>query len=304
MQGIIHTMWWRQGRRALMSLALCAMLAAGAGAAAPRAAAPAGRNDTGAPTGAVDAAAWMNRIAGRYRFDGSVVHREIVDFSDSSDAPPDPEEPDEGEVRGAYLYLPEWAQPVQGKGDCTSFSEGAGLQCVINIAWPEQWRDNGKLPLGGVSDMTPALVLAGLAPTTSPDGIRFLLVDRRGLAHPGTLLLSGDTATVKPACVNLPGTQRCEQVFHITAKAGADLLHAELSFTVRYEREKRDRKKCLGYLRIRKDPCRKPLTPDELRDARTEKPREWVEETLSLSFALRRESLPAGGQAEAAGQSR
>jgi hypothetical protein len=290
MQGIITTTWRGQGCAALVSVALCALLAADAGAAAPRANPQARAADAGAPTEAADPAAWMNRIAGRYRFDGSILHRDIVDFSDASDAPPDPDEPDEGEVRGAYLYLPDWAQPVQGKGDCTGFSDGAGLQCVVNIAWPEQWRDNGKLPLGGASDMTPALVLAGLTPSTSPDGIRYLLVDKRGLAHPGALVVSGDTATVKPVCVNLPGTQRCEQVFRITAKAGADVLHAELSFTARYERDKRDRKKCLGYVKVKKDPCRKPLTPDELRDARTERPREWVEETLSVSFAMHREA--------------
>jgi hypothetical protein len=161
---------------------------------------------------------------------------------------------------------------------------------VVNIAWPEQWRDNGKVPLGGVSDMTPAMVLAGITPSTAPGGIRYLLVDKRGLAHPGALTLEGNTATVKPVCVNLPGTERCDQVFRITMKPGSDIINAQLSFTARYERDKRDRKKCLGYLKIKKDPCRKALTPDELRDARPEKGREWVEETLSVSFAMHREA--------------
>jgi hypothetical protein len=278
-----------------MSIALCAVLAASAGAAPPRTVAPAAGASaaaSGTTTEATDPAAWMARLAGRYRFDGSLVHQEIIDFSDFSDAPPDPEEPDEGEVRGAYLYMPEWSQPVQGKGDCIALSDGAGLQCVVNIAWPEQWRDNGKVPLGGVSDMTPAMILAGVTPSTAPHGIRYLLVDKRGLAHPGALTLEGNTATVKPVCVNLPGTERCEQVFRITMKPGSGTYDAQLSFTARYERDKSERKKCLGYLKIRKDPCRKALTPDELRDARPEKGREWVEETLSVSFAMHRE--PAG----------
>jgi hypothetical protein len=257
-----------------------AALAAGSAMAGPREAATVAVIEDAGAAGPTDVPAWLKRLPGRYRFDGSIVHREIIDFEQLNDAPPDADDPEGGEVRGPYLYLPEWAQPIQGKGDCINFSEGAGLQCVVNIAWPEQWRFTGKAQLGGVSDMTPANILVGLAPSTAPDSVRFLLIDKRGLAHPGSLVLSGDSATAKVPCVDMPGMQRCDQLLRVTAKADGT-MHAELSVTVRFQRSKLDRKRFLEQV---------PTRSGE--KGRTERAQEWVEESLSVSFALPREPRP------------
>jgi hypothetical protein len=258
-------------------LALGALLATGqAGAGAPP-------RDAGKPTEAgnqpvsVESAVWSKRLLGRFKFDGVIHHEEIIDFSRYDDAPP---EPDEGEVRGASLYVPEWSQPVEGKGDCVDFADGPGLQCVINVIWLEEWRVTGKAQLGGASDLTPAMVLTGLTPSTVPGGIRVLLVDKRGLGHPGALTLKGDAATVKLPCVNLPGVQTCDQRFTVTAKADASTIFVNLNTRVRFLRSKMDRKLFLG----------------ETSEGRMEKQTEWVEEILDVSFALHREPEAAQDQ--------
>ncbi len=254
-------------------LALGALLAAGQAAAGapPR---EAGKSQEVADKPVTDPAAWSKRLLGRFTFDGVIHHDEIVDFNRYDDAPP---EEGEGEVRGTSLYLPEWSQSIEGKGDCVDFAAGSGLQCVINVVWPEVWRSNGKAQMGGVSDMTPAMVLAGLTPSTAPGGIRVLLVDKRGLGHPGALTVNGDAATTKLPCVNLPGSQTCEQRFTVTAKADASAIFVTLSTRVRILRSKMERKMFLG----------------ESSEGRTEKPTEWVEEILDVSFAVRRASEDA-----------
>jgi hypothetical protein len=273
----------RAGHAALLPVAL---LAAAAAAGGPREPLPTEHVDIPQATAAADPAAWIKRLPGRYKFDGSIVHREIIDFEQLNDAPPDANSPDEGEVRGAYLYLPEWAQPVEGKGDCIDFSEGAGLQCLVNILWSEQWRFTGKAQLGGVSDLAPANILVGLAPSTAPGTMKFLLIDKRGLAHPGSLALSGDSASAKIGCVDMPGVQRCDQLLRLTAKPDGS-IHAELSVTVRFQRSKLDRKRFLEEVPTRSGA-----------PGKTERAQEWVEETLSVSFALRREPRPEAPAAQ------
>ena len=200
------------------------------GAAVPRSA-PVKKNE--APVAAaVEPAVWMKRLAGRFRLEGAIRHEEMVDFSPQEDAAPTPLNP-EGEVRGALLYLNEWVQSVQGKADCVGIGKGPGLQCVINIIWPEQWRVTGQGQLGGVANLSPAMVQAGLVPSDPNGGIRLLLVNEKGIGYPGSLTLSADTAVARPPCVNQPGMQRCDQVAKITAKADATTLFMQLSVRVR-----------------------------------------------------------------------
>jgi hypothetical protein len=206
----------------------------------------------------VEPAVWSKRLLGRFIFDGLIYHYECV-------------YPDGG---GSCTPINEWQQPVEGKGDCIDFADGPGLQCVINMIWPEMWRENGKAQLGGVSDLTPAMTLAGFV-TTTAGGIRVLLVNDRGLAHPGALILKGSTASAKPPCVNLPGMTYCEQKFRVEARPGAKNIFVSLSTETRFIRSKLDRKLYL-------DPG--------------ERSTESAEERIDVSFALRREP---GGQGAA-----
>lgn len=211
---------------------------------------------------------WLQRLQGRYVLDGVIHHVEIADYDPRDDYP-------DGEVMGVTQHLNEWSQPVVGRGDCVEFAEGAsGLQCVINILWPEMWDVlTGRASLGAVSDLSPAMVLAGINP--QDQAIRFLLVDKRGLGHPGSLVLKGETATAKVSCVNMPGVLRCEQKFTITARAESNLIFVTMSTALRYQRSKMDRKQFLD--RIGGD------------EGSLEKPREWLDELLEVSFSLRKD---------------
>jgi hypothetical protein len=210
---------------------------------------------------------WLQRLPGRYVLDGVIHHVEIADYDPRDDYP-------DGEVMGVSQHLNEWSQPVVGRSDCIEFAEAPGLQCVINILWPEMWDAlTGRASLGAVSDMSPAMVLAGINP--QDQAIRFLLVDKRGLGHPGSLVLKGETATAKVSCVNMPGVLRCEQKFTITARVESNLIFVTMSTALRYQRSKLDRKQFLD--RIGGD------------EGSLEKPREWLDELLEVSFSLRKD---------------
>jgi hypothetical protein len=201
-----------------------------------------------------DPAAWTKRLVGRFRFDGIIHHEsEIIDHG-SRDFDP----------RGAFEL---WDVALQGRSDCIDFTEAAGLQCVLNVFWHEQWRNNLKDQLGGVPDLTPGMLLAGLTPSV-PGTIRILEVDKRGLAHPGSVTLGGYTARTRLPCVNTPGAQYCEQIFTITAKPDSRLIFVSFTVRVRAVRSKLLRKT--------------QLAPGE-------RSTELFEERLRVSFTLRRE---------------
>jgi len=253
------------------------VLAAGRAGAQPHASPPP------APEEAVvtpDPDVWLGQLVGRFRFDGAIHHEETVD---------DPDRDETDEVTGLTVrkhtpwHLNSWTQPIQGKADCIAVGDGPGLQCVVNVIWPEMWRSTGKAQLGGVSDMSPAVILAGLAPTSG--GIRVLLVDHKGLAHPGSTTLSGDSANSSPPCVNTPGVQRCKQTVKLTAKPGAAHMYLVISTGVYFRRDKTDRKQFLE-----KVEPNNPYSP-------MENSMEWVEEDLDVSFSLQRESQAADGAA-------
>jgi hypothetical protein len=75
----------------------------------------------------------------------------------------------------------------------------------------------------GASNLRPGMILAGIAPS-SPGTIRLLVVDDKGLAHPGTLRISGDAAIAAAPCVNEPGKLTCEQKFRIEARPEARIV--------------------------------------------------------------------------------
>jgi hypothetical protein len=215
----------------------------------------------------VEPAVWTKRLVGRFSIDGAIHHEETVDFDRNQDYP-------DGEVMANQMRLNEWDLPVRGRGDCTDIGGGPGLQCVVNMVWPEVWSATGKAQLGGIPSLTPAMVLAGLTPPLMPAEISFLLVDDKGIVHPGSLTVNGDSAGAKPPCVNLSVLQ-CAQIFKISAKADTDTLFMELRVSMRFRRDKADRKPVLdnlpGFL--------PPLM---------ERPSEFVDELLHVTLALKR----------------
>jgi hypothetical protein len=118
--------------------------------------------------------------------------------------------------------------------------------------------------------------------------IRFLLVDKRGLGHPSSLVLKGERAVAKVPCVNMPGVQTCTQKFTLEARATRNLIFVTLSVEVRYLRRKLDRKTALD----RPDGSGSEEKPIPGTRA-VERSHEWLEELLEVSFSVKRENAPA-----------
>lgn len=223
---------------------------------------------------------WLRRLPGRYDLEGVIYHVEKADFDATLDAL-------DGELVSTGQILNEWSQPVVGKGDCIAFAEAPGLQCVINVSWPDMSNIlTGRASLGAVSDLTPAMVLAGVNP--ADESIRFLLVDKRGLGHPSSLVLKGERAVAEVPCVNLPGVLTCNQKFTIEARATSNLIFVTLSAEVRYLRNKLDRKVQLDRPFASADS--ELLMMDGKRSV--ERGYEWLEELLEVSFSVKRDNSP------------
>jgi hypothetical protein len=190
----------------------------------------------GTPATPVDPATWLGRLQGRYKVDG-VIHHETYEENANGVMVPYQKDPDDPQPD----YLVEWNQPVAaGKADCTAFSDGPGMHCVLNIDWAvgadgdlfpseapvishtapktEIHDSPPSLKMGmGSSSLRPGMILAGIAPS-APGTVRLLLVDDKGLAHPATLQMSGDALIATPPCVNDPGKTTCAQRFRIEAR--------------------------------------------------------------------------------------
>jgi hypothetical protein len=220
---------------------------------------------------------WLRRLPGRYELEGVIYHIEKADYDAGLDHL-------DGELAGTAQYLNEWRQPIVGKADCIAFADAPGLQCVINVSWPEMWNiQTGRASFGAVSDLTPAMVLAGVNP--ADQSIRFLLVDKRGLGHPSSLVLKGERVVAKVPCVNMPGVQTCDQKFTLEAKATRNLIFVTLSSELRYLRRKLDRKTALDIPDASGDP--------PLNGRAVERSNEWIEELLEVSFSVKREDSAA-----------
>lgn len=114
-------------------------------------------------------AAWLPRLAGKFRYDG------ILGLGADD------------------------VRIVKGFSDCRIVGEGPGVQCVININWPEIGPNGSRG--GPPHNLAPSMILHGLDPGTAT--IRILQVDSKGLAEgaEGTLKSAGVVKTVMP-CVN------------------------------------------------------------------------------------------------------
>jgi hypothetical protein len=217
--------------------------------------------------------AWLLRWPGRYVIDGVIQHEEILrPDEDQYETDPvelareDAEGIDHLHKKGQLWSRKTWSQLVQGKGDCIAIGDGAGIQCVINVSWSEMWGSvesaASKVQLGGLPELSPALILAGTVPGSGE--IRFLLVDKRGLGHPGRVTLEGNAAFARPPCVDMPGVQECQLLIKIDARPGSALSFAVVTNQVHFFRSTRVRGE--------------PSTID------------GVTETVSVSFSLHAET--------------
>jgi hypothetical protein len=127
---------------------------------------------------------------------------------------------------------PEDLRPVTGRSDCVGFGPAPAVQCEIRITWPETKGPNGEAVMGGMSALNPAMMLYGFEPDDL--GIRYMIVDSKGIAEPALGLLVGDTLTSKEPCVNTPGT--CQKITKITAEPDGTLIEMQIDIERDYKR--------------------------------------------------------------------
>lgn len=198
-----------------LALALCAS-ALFAASPAPAADAPAGAGKVEELSEVVvsgqkptrklaDIIPWLRRLLGEYTIEG------YVDLGGRG-------EPDE-------------QRSVRGTGVCIGFGVAPGVQCEFNIRWPETRARGGGEILGGVSNLSPAMILFGLEPDDI--GLRYLQVDNRGLAEGSRGGIIGDTAVFRTPCADL--IEGCERATRIITSSDSKLVELQVDTEIYYQ---------------------------------------------------------------------
>jgi hypothetical protein len=148
---------------------------------------------------------WIRRLLGKYTFEGKV------------------------DLGGTGKPEERWT--IRGTGTCVGFGVAPGVQCEINVKWPQVPGPHGQEVVSGVSDLTPAMILYAMEPDDL--GIRYLQVNSKGLAEGATGYITGDTATFKTPCVNAP--PGCQRITRITSESGSDIVDMQIDTELDYK---------------------------------------------------------------------
>jgi hypothetical protein len=179
------------------SLGAACLVFCGEAAAQARLPPPQWQDPAGPP---VAADVWLRRLVGRYRIEGMVEvvydHPDYIEHR-CGPLPPDPNQSD-NPPPPAVPYC----SGIKGKGDCVGIGSGPGVQCILDVSWQDIYTQLGANLPGGVSYLSPAMLLFGLDPTQA--AIHHLLVDNKGLPEGGPGANTGNRATFKTTCVNAP----------------------------------------------------------------------------------------------------
>jgi len=184
---------------------------------------------------------WLKRLVGRYRIEG-MVH--VVAKGPCGQLPPDP-----AQSENPPPPPPVYCESVKGMADCVAIGSGPGVQCILQINWPDMYEtvyppedDVGVFNLpGGVANLAPAMALFGLDPGKS--ALNYLLVDQKGLSEGGEGFNSGSRMVFRTPCVNWPTLRNamrpaspvhrtCERIMRIDARSDAKALFLSVDFEI------------------------------------------------------------------------
>jgi hypothetical protein len=154
-----------------------------------------GEKPTRQPSVLID---WIRRLPGQYTIDGKV------------------------DLGGKGNPNERWS--AYGTGSCVAFGVAPGVTCEINVRWPPMPGPNGPEVMSAVSDLAPAMIAYAMEPDDL--GIRYMMVNSKGLAEGTTGYIIGDTATFKTPCVNAPPS--CQRVIRITVESGNPLVEMQV----------------------------------------------------------------------------
>lgn len=155
---------------------------------------------------------WMARLVGEFDVGGTVILSG----------------PDGGEQTVEVL----------GHAQCIGFGIGPGVQCDLQVKWPEAAGPDGEEFPGGVSAFDPAALLLGYEPVQG--AVSYILVSNKGHAETAVgEMVSGDTMRSRTDCADSVAVT-CEQVMRITANRDLETVEmrierrSDLAPAVRY----------------------------------------------------------------------
>ncbi len=126
---------------------------------------------------------WLPRLVGRFSYTGAVQYFQTLALGAQAQKE---YSPDKTYAAGncdetCQASIPN-VKNARGKADCVAIGKGAGVQCVINVTWDQEWGGQGSTVEGGVSFLGPASILYGV--DTSASVIRYLLLTTDALPKP------------------------------------------------------------------------------------------------------------------------
>lgn len=151
-------------------------------------------------------------------------------------------------------------RPVSGKSDCLASGVTPNVHCTVNVRWPAARGENGTPVRGGVSTLTPAMVIYSLENRHLPDirvnrwGLMFMQVDNKGVGEWASGDLVGDTFTSREPCVDIPGN--CQKITRITAAPDSDEITMVVDVKINGDRVQRQ-----AFLLHRESGSRKSESP-------------------------------------------
>lgn len=135
----------------------------------------------------------------------------------------------EGSVDLSGQGNPEYLRKVAGRAHCVGFGSAPGVQCELNVQWPETRGVNGEEIPGGVSTLSPAILLFGFEPALP--GISHVFLDNKGVADTAVgAMTSPNTMVSRSKCIGMPGN--CERMVRITAEPDLGTIRMNIDLAV------------------------------------------------------------------------
>lgn len=112
---------------------------------------------------------------------------------------------------------------VRGLGQCKPFGASPAVLCEMNVTWPTLRGPDGEEIPGGRSTLRPAVFVLGLDPDRL--GVRFLLVDNKGMGNGARSYLRGSSVSATMPCVDMPPD--CRRISHIHAQPDGKVVRMQ-----------------------------------------------------------------------------
>jgi hypothetical protein len=155
-------------------------------------------------------AEWLQRLTGRFKYDGMIQMGDCAQAPSAEGGPPPPPS--------------DMCQGITGKSDCVAVGAGPGVQCILNVTWQDIFAvdyQNGTVREVMVSYLDPAMELYGLDPGIA--GMSRQIVNNKGIAEAGSGRIKGNTGTFGAPCANSEELG-CGRVVRIEARPDAKIL--------------------------------------------------------------------------------